>query len=233
MAKHIGIVAISYEGAVLCYQTICAEAASLMGEHHHPEITMHSFPLGQYLPFVSKLDWEGTAQLLLKSVAKVAGAGADFAICPANTAHEAFDLMRPRSPIPWLHIAEVVADAANHQGFSKLGILGTKFLMEGKVYPQILSQRGIGFVIPTLEQRERINTLIFEELVKGILKDSTREYFQSLVAELAEQGCDAIVMACTEIPLILRPDDVETPLLDSTGLLATAALKEALGPAGI
>jgi len=230
MAKHIGIVAISYEGAVLCYQTICAEAASLMGEHLHPEITMHSFPLGQYLPFVSKLDWEGTAQLLLKSVNKVARAGADFAICPANTAHEAFDLMRPRSPIPWLHIAEVVADAANHQGFSRLGILGTKFLMEGRVYPEILSQRGIGIVVPGEEQKERINTLIFEELVKGILKDSTREYFQQLVAELAEQGCDAVVMACTEIPLILRADDVEIPLLDSTRLLAIAALKEALGP---
>lgn len=233
MAKHIGIVAVSYEGAALCYQTICSEAASLMGEHFHPEITMHTFPLGQYLPFVSKLDWEGTAQLLLKSVNKVAGAGADFAICPANTAHEAFDLMRPRSPIPWLHIAEVVADAANHQGFSKLGILGTKFLMEGKVYPQILSQRGIGIVVPALECRERINTLILEELVQGVLKDSTREYFQSLVAELAEQGCDAVVMACTEIPLILRPDDVQIPLLDSTKLLATAALKEALGPEGI
>src|SRR5207253_6192326 len=115
MAKHIGIVAVSYEGAALCYQTICAEAASLMGDHLHPEITMHSFPLGQYLPLVSKLDWEGTAKLLLKSVNKVARAGADFAICPANTAHEAFDLMRPRSPIPWFHIAEVVADAANHQ----------------------------------------------------------------------------------------------------------------------
>jgi aspartate racemase len=141
--------------------------------------------------------------------------------------------MMPRSPIPWLHIAEVVADEATHQGFSKLGILGTKFLMEGKVYPQILSQRGIGIVVPTLEHRDRINKLILEELVQGILKDSTREYFKSLVAELAEQGCDAIVMACTEIPLILRPDDVETPLLDSTGLLAAAALKEALGPEGI
>jgi len=228
MAKHIGIVAMSYEGAALCYQTICAEAASLMGEHNHPEITLHSFPLRQYMQFVSKLDWEGTAQLLLKSVNKVVRAGANFAICPANTAHEAFDLMTPRSPIPWLHIADVVADAANRQGCSKLGILGTKFLMEGKVYSQILSQRGIGIVVPMREQRERINTLILEELVKGILKDSTRKYFLKLVADLTEEGCDAVVMACTEIPLILKPDDVETPLLDSTRLLATAALKEAL-----
>jgi len=228
MAKHIGIVAMSYEGAALCYQTVCAEAASLMGEHLHPEITLHSFPLGQYMKFVSKLDWEGTAQLLLQSVNKVERAGANFAICPANTAHEAFDLMTPHSPIPLLHIADVVADAASRQGCSKLGILGTKFLMEGKVYSQILSQRGIGIVVPTLEQREHLNTLILEELVKGILKDSTRQYFLKLVADLTEKGCDAVVMACTEIPLILKPDDVETPLLDSTRLLAAAALKEAL-----
>ncbi len=229
MAKHIGIVAVSYEGAALCYQSICSEAASVMGEHNHPQITMHSFPLADYMRFASRLDWEGTARLLLKSVEKVARAGADFAICPANTAHEAFELMRPRSPIPWLHIVEVVAEAAAGRGCSKLGILGTKFLMEGKVYGEVLSSRGIGAVIPEAEQRERINTLIFEELVKGTLKSSTREYFRGVVAALASAGCDGVVMGCTEIPLILRPEDVEVPLLDSTRLLARAALEEALG----
>jgi aspartate racemase len=229
MAKHIGIVAVSYEGAALCYQSICAEAASVMGEHHHPQITMHSFPLADYLRFVSKLDWEGAARLLLESVEKVARAGAEFAICPANTAHEAFALMTPRSPIPWLHIVEVVADAAASLGLSKLGILGTKFLMEGKVYREVLSGSGIAAVIPEADERQRINTLIFDELVKGILKNSTREYFRGVVAVLATVGCDGVVMACTEIPLILRPEDVEVPLLDSTRLLASAALKESLG----
>jgi aspartate racemase len=228
MAKHIGIVTVSHEGAALCYQTICTEAASLMGEHLHPEITMHSFPLAQYLQFASKGDWEKTAELLLKSVNKVALAGADFAICPANTAHEAFEFLEPRSPIPWLHIVEVVAEAAKNRGYAKLGVLGTRLLMEGKVYPKVLSNRNIEVVIPKPEQREQINKLIFDELVKGILKDSTRDYFRQSVAELAAAGCDAVVMACTEIPLVLRPEDVETPLLDSTRLLAKAALKEAL-----
>ena len=229
MTKHIGIVAVSYEGAALCYQSICAEAASVMGEHHHPEITMHSFPLADYLRFVSRLDWEGVAGLMLKSVAKVASAGADFAICPANTAHEAFEFLRPRSPIPWLHIVEVVADVAAGQGWSKLGILGTKFLVEGKVYREVLSNRGIDAVIPEAEQRERINSVIFQELVKGIFESSTKEYLKGVVAGLARAGCEGVVMGCTEIPLILRPEDVEVPLLDSTRLLAKAALKEALG----
>ncbi|HSE98779.1 MAG TPA: amino acid racemase [Blastocatellia bacterium] len=228
MAKHIGIVTMSYEGAALCYQTICAEAASVMGEHHHPEITMHSFPLADYMRFVSRLDWEGAAGLLLKSAEKVARAGADFAICPANTAHEAFRFMRPRSPIPWLHIIEVVADSATRRGWSKLGILGTRFLMEGNVYREVLSSRGIEAVIPETEERAMINSLIFDELVKGILESSTRDYFRGVAEELARAGCDGVVMGCTEIPLILRQEDVEVPLLDSTRLLAKAALEEAL-----
>jgi aspartate racemase len=228
MAKHIGIVSVGYEGTALCYQTICSEAESLMGEHRHPETTIHSFPLADYMRFVSRLDWEGVAGLLLKSVEKVARAGADFAICPANTTHEAFGFLRPRSPIPWLHIVKVVAEAARSRGLSKLGILGTRFLMEGNVYREILSDHAIEAVIPVAEQRERINSFIFEELVKGTLESSTREYFRGVVADLASAGCDGVVMACTEIPLILRPADVAVPLLDSTRLLAKAALEEAI-----
>ena len=228
MSKHIGIVSVNYEGTTLCYQSICTQAAEVMGEYQHPPITIHSFPLADYLRFVSKLDWEGVAGLLLQSVERVARAGADFAICPANTTHEAFKFMIPRSPIPWLNIVEVVAEAAARQGLSKLGILGTRFLMEGKVYSEILSDRGIGSMIPEPQQRKMINTLIFDELVKGTLENSTREYFRAVVADLVMAGCDGVVMGCTEIPLILRPEDVEVPLLDSTRLLAKAALEEAL-----
>jgi aspartate racemase len=228
MAKHIGIVSVNYEGTTLCYRSICAEAASVMGEYQHPQITIHSFPLADYMRFVSRLDWEGVAGLLLESAERVARAGADFAICPANTTHEAFKFMRSRSPIPWLHIVETVGDAAAAQGQSKLGILGTRFLMEGNLYREVLSERGIEAVIPEPKERETINTLIFGELVKGILENSTREYFRGVVSQLAQKGCDAVVMGCTEIPLILGPEDVEVPLLDSTRLLASAALKEAL-----
>ncbi len=229
MAKHIGIVSVNYEGTTLCYQTICAEAPFMMGEYQHPQITIHSFPLADYIRFLSRLDWEGVAGLLLESAEKVARAGADFAICPANTVHEAFKFMTPRSPIPWLHIVEVVADAAMGQGQSRLGILGTKFLMEGNVYREVLSARGIEAVIPDVNDRERINTFIFEELVKGNFKNSTKEYFRRVASELANGGCDAVVMGCTEIPLILSQEDTEVPLLDSTRLLARAALQESLG----
>src|SRR5688572_9025418 len=170
MAKHIGIVTVSHEGAALCYQTICAEAAALMGEHRHPEITMHSLPLADYLPFASRGEWEKVADLLLASVKKVALTGADFAICPANTAHEAFAYLEARSPIPWLHIVDVVGEAARARGFTKLGVLGTRFLMEGKVYPSVLSKQNIEVVVPSPEQRHEINSFILAELVKGTLK---------------------------------------------------------------
>ena len=228
MAKHIGIVTVSYEGAALCYQTICMEAAARMGVHRHPEITMHSFALADYMRFASELDWEGVAGLLLASAEKVAGAGADFAICPANTPHEAFRHVEARSPIPWLHIAEVVAAAARAERCTKLGILGTRLLMEGKVYPEVLAKRGLQMEIPAAPQRERINAIIFDELVQGVFKESTRDYLKGVVADLSRAGCDAAVMACTEIPLILKQEDVAIPILDSTRLLARAALDRAL-----
>ena len=228
MTKHIGIVSVNYEGTALCYRSICAEAASVLGEYQHPQITIHSFPLSDYWRFISKLDWEGAAELLLESAKSVAGGGADFAISPCNTIHEAFRFMRSRSPIPWLHIVEVVADDAARRGLSKLGILGSRSLMESNLYQDVLAKRGIESVIPDTEQRERINTLILAELVKGIFKSSTRQYFRDAVAQLANQGCDAVVLGCTEIPLILESEDCEVPLLDSTRLLAKAALAEAL-----
>ena len=228
MPKHIGIVSVNYEGTALCYRSICEEAASVLGEYQHPQITIHSFSLADYLPFISKDDWEGVAGLLLESVETVARAGADFAICPCNTTHHGFQLMRSRSPIRGIDIVEVVADAAAGRGLSKLGILGSRFLMEGNAYQEVLSHHGIEAVIPEMNDRQKINHFILDELVKGIRCDSTSKYFRGVVSQLAANGCDAVVMGCTEIPLILSQDDVEVPLLDSTRLLAKAALDEAL-----
>ena len=199
-----------------------------MGEHQHPQMTIHTFPLADYVRFMSKLDWEGLAELLLRSGEIVAGAGADFIICPCNTVHEAFNFMTSRSSIPWLHIVEVVADAAAAQRMSKVGILGTRALMEGNLYGEILSERGIEVLTPNIDQREKINSFIYDELIHGKFERSTKDYFRRVVSDLAQQGCDGVVMGCTEIPLILDPQDVEVPLLDSTRLLAKAALHEAL-----
>lgn len=228
MAQHIGIVAGSAEGAALCYRTICTEAPAFMGEHNHPEITMHTLPMARHMPHIRAGDWEAVAELLLESARKVAQAGAAFAICPDNTYHQAFRHMAPRSPIPWLHIAQAVAEEARRAGHSRLGILGTKYLMEGPVYPEALGEFGIASQIPDEPDRLRINEIIFGELVNGIFPEASRLYFNEVADKLKARGCDAVVLGCTEIPLIVRPDDCPLPTLDSTRLLARAALKKAL-----
>ena len=229
MTQHIGIVAGSAEGAALCYRTICLEAPALMGEHNHPEMTMNSVPLAEHMRHVRANDWRGLAEVLLASARKVAQAGAAFAICPDNTYHQAFEYMIPRSPIPWLHIAETVAQEARRLGYVRLGILGTKYLMEGTTYPVALEKFGIESEIPDEADRGRINEIIFKELVKGIYPEVSRLYFNEVTSRLKARGCDAVVLGCTEIPLIVRPDDSPLPTLDSTRLLARAALKRAVG----
>ncbi|MBL8124126.1 MAG: amino acid racemase [Blastocatellia bacterium] len=228
MPKHIGIVAGSAEGAALCYRTICLESQNQLGEHNHPEVTMNSIPMARHMPPIIADDWKTVAELMLESVEKVALAGADFAICPDNTYHQAFDFLLPRSPIPWLHIASVVGKEAERNGYKRLGILGTKYLAEGPVYSSRLNELGIEREIPDLEDRIRINEIVFKELVNGVFLESSRIYFNKVTEKLKSRGCDAVVLGCTEIPLIVRPDDCPLPTLDSTRLLARAAIKEAI-----
>jgi aspartate racemase len=199
-----------------------------MGEHNHPEISMNSIPMARHMPYIREGDWKSVAQLLLASVEKVAQAGAAFAICPDNTCHQAFEYVIPKSPIPWLHIAKTVAEESNRRGFKHLGILGTRYLMEGPVYPDALHEYGIGSEIPAEADRETINRIIFKELVNGIFLEESRSYFNEVTNKLKGRGCDAVVLGCTEIPLIVREDDSPLPTLDSTRLLSRAALRKAL-----
>ena len=228
MPKHIGIVGCSAEGAALCYRTICGEAPPIMGEHMHPEISMHTHPLAEYMVPIRAGDWENVAALMISSAQKVSQIGAEFAICPDNTIHEAFELVKEKSPIPWLHIAEAVANKAIEDGFKQLAILGTKYLVTGPVYPVTLQKFDIASQIPEEGDRERIDEIIFKELVNGVLTEKSRRYFNEVIEKLKSRGCDAAVLGCTEIPLLVDPDDCPLPVLDSTRLLSRAALKEAL-----
>jgi len=227
MSKHIGIAAISAEGAALCYRTICLEGAATFGPHNHPEVTMHTIPLAQYMDRVYADDWAGSAELMLRSARKLADAGADFLICPDNTAHQTIDLLIDKSPLPWLHIASEVALVAKARGYRRVGVLGTKYLMEGPVYPPKLSAAGVAHDIPSADDRERINQIIFEELVYGRFEEPAREFFRDVIAKLKERGCDAVALSCTEIPLLISEKDSSLPILDSTCILARAALHEA------
>jgi aspartate racemase len=225
--RHIGIVACSAEGAALCYRTICVEGADLFGPHAHPEVSMHTPSLAQYVACLERGDWAGVGELMLASSRKLKSVGADFLICPDNTIHQALPHVLPRSPLPWLHIAEVAAEEAVARGFRKVGITGTKWLVDSEVYPEKLAARGLAFVRPTAAERVECNRIIMDELVCSRFETASVEYFRQVIGRLKEQGCDAVVLGCTEIPLIINDANAPLPTLDSTRLLARAALRAA------
>ena len=226
---HIGIVGRSAEGASLCYRTICEEGASFLGPHAHPQVSMHTHSLADYVDCLDAGDLQGVGELMLSSAHKLARAGADFLICPDNTIHQAFDHVQPRSPLPWLHIAEVVAQAAKEKGYRRLGLTGTRWLVDSDVYPRQLELAGLDCVKPPADQRAGMNRVIMDELVYGRFTEQAVRYFQSVIEGLKAQACDAVILGCTEIPLIISDDNSPLPTLDSTRLLARAALRRAIG----
>ena len=220
MPQHIGIVACSAEGAALCYRTICIEGADLLGAHDHPEVSMHTHSLAEYMKCIYRNDWQAVGELMLDSANKLASIGADFLICPDNTIHQALPYIEEKSPRPWLHIAKVVADEARRRGFTRIGLTGTRYLVESNVYPA-------DYVRPNSEERAEINRIIFDELVYGVFKPESIAYFQGVIGRMKDQGCDAVALCCTEIPLIINDANSPLPTLDSTRLLARAALRKA------
>jgi len=230
MPRHIGIVACSAEGAALCYRTICIEGTRLLGPHAHPEVSMHTFSLADWMQPIYRGEWQAVGEMMLASAQKLASMGADFLICPDNTLHQALRHVEPRSPLPWLHIAEEVAAHAAERGYRCLGLTGTRWLVESDTYPEKLGARGLRYVRPTAAEREEINRIIMDELVCSIFKPEAIAYFQQVMRRMKDQGCDAVVLGCTEIPLIMNDANSPLPTLDSTRLLARAALRRATSP---
>ena len=228
MALHIGIVGCSAEGAALCYRTICTEGPERFGPHAHPEVSMHTASLADYVACLARGDWTGVAALMLASAHKLAAIGADFLICPDNTIHPALSEAAPRSPLPWLHIAEVVAAHAAERAYRRVGLTGTRWLVDSSLYPDHLGAHSIACVRPGAAERDELHRIIMEELVYGVLKPEAVGYFQKVMGRLKSEGCDAVVLGCTEIPLIMSDANSPLPTLDSTRLLARAALRRAV-----
>jgi len=227
--KHIGILAHSFEGATLCFHTACLEGVERLGAHMHPEITMTCSPMALVLNAWDRGDNAALRAFFLKDAQKLAAAGADFFVCPDNTAHIALESEGEPFPIPGLHIGEVVADEAAKRGHRKIGILGTKYTMTGPVYPGALGRRGLQWAVPDETDRELINRVIFDELCLGVFSDESRDAYVRIIEKLAEQGCDTVALVCTEIPLLITAEVSPLPILDSTRLLAKAAVNVALG----
>lgn len=228
MPQHIGIVGCSAEGAALCYRTICIEGAWLLGPHAHPEVSMHTHSLADYVACLEQGDWQGVGELMLSSANKLARCGADFVICPDNTIHQALPYIEQSLPLPWLHIADAVAQEALTKGYRRLALTGTRWLVESNVYPDKLGRHGIECIRPQADEREEISRIIMDELVRGVFRPEAVATFQRVIGRMQSEGCDAVVLGCTEIPLILDDRNSPLPTLDSTRLLARAALSTAM-----
>ncbi len=189
---------------------------------------MHTPSLAATMDCIYRNDWQGVADIMLASAYKLVSCGADFLICPDNTLHQALPFVTSRSPRPWLHIAQTVADAAEARGFRRLGLLGTRWLVESAVYPDVLSARGLSFIRPDTVERDEMNRIIMDELVCSIFRPQAVIWFQRVITRMRDAGCDAVVLGCTEIPLIMRDENSPLPTLDSTRLLARAALRRAV-----
>jgi len=230
MAKHIGIVACSAEGAALCYRTFCNEAGRVMGKHDHPEVSVHTHSLARYVAAADAGDWAEVARLMLDSAAKLAEIGAELLICPDNTIHQAMDIVEKHSPLPWLHIARQVMAEAKRRGLRRLAVMGTTHLMTGPVYRDAAEAEGIETTVPDRQDCREINRIIFDELVSGIVKADSREFFNDVMRRMKDRGCDGAILGCTEIPLIVDPAEAPLPTLDSTRILARAAVRQAVTP---
>ena len=227
--KHIGILAHSFEGAALCFRTACLEGVNRLGSHMHPEITMTCAPMSLLLEAWERSDNQTLRAAFMQDANKLAAAGCDFFVCPDNTAHIALESAGDPYPIPGLHIGEVVAEQAKRDGRTRVGILGTRFTMTGPVYPGALGRRLIDWAVPDEADRKVIDDIIFNQLCLGVFTDESRDAYVRIIDKLKADGCDAVALVCTEIPLLISRDVSPLPILDSTRLLAAAAVDVATG----
>jgi aspartate racemase len=227
--KHLGILAHSTEGAALCLRAFCQEGFGELGPHDHPDVTLDCIALARSMPAWDEGDHVSIRATLSVSVQRLARAGADFFVCPDNTAHMALERPGDELALPGLHIAEVVADRAAREGRTRVGVLGTRYLMDGPVYPRAFAGRGIAAEVPEARDRQIIDAIIFEELLNGVFTAGSRQEYVRVIEQLAARGCDAVALVCTEIPLLVTPGASPLPTLDSTRLLARAAFDVAVG----
>ncbi len=227
--KHLGILAHSVEGAALCLRAFCQEGFRELGPHAHPDVTLDCIALARSMPAWDAADYATIRAILAESAARLARAGADFFVCPDNTAHIALETPGDDLALPGLHIAGIVAEHAARNGYRCVGVLGTKYTMDAPLYPRTLAARDMRALVPEADERRVIDTIIFEELVNGVFSDASRQQYAQIIERLQARGCDAVALVCTEIPLLVTPDVSPLPTLDSTRLLARAAFEVAVG----
>lgn len=227
MPKHIGIVAVSPEGSSFCYRLIGRRAAEVPDPARRPPITLHNRPFSSYLDAIRTNDWVGFGQLLADSARVLAVAGAEFCVLPDNVAHNALHLAEARSPIPWLNMIDLVANAVAANGCQKVGLIGTRLVTVGSAYQTLLGMRGMHLLVPPEPDVELIDGIIFREAIYGRVRPESSESVVNAIKSLGDRGCDAVILASSEASLLLEVRDSPLPVFDPVELLAEAAVRHA------
>lgn len=228
VAKHIGIVAVSPEGAALCYRQIFRQAARLLPPDQHPRVSVHNEPLAQYIAALREQNWHVTGTLLRRSAELLARCGAQFCLTPDNAVQHAVHLAEVGSPVPWLTMTDLVARAVEADKRRVVGLIGTKLVMSSSTYQTYLGLKGVQLLTPSDEDADALEGIIFSELIYGRIRTGSQRRVLAIVERLADRGCEAVILGCSEAPLLVTPENSKVPVYDATDILAEGAVRHAM-----
>jgi aspartate racemase len=227
--KRIGILGgTSPESTVTYYQRITREYTRRFGDHGYPEILVYSVTFQRYIDWMRTGNWRALTDGAIEGLRALTAAGAEIGLMATNTFHRVFGEVAASVPIPLISILDVVSDRLGEIGRRRAALLGTRITMSSAFYPDRLAASGIETVVPTAEEQEAIDRIIFEELGVGTVSAESKGSILGIARRLVEAGADAVILGCTELPMLVEPDDLAVPVLDTTILHADAALEAAL-----
>ncbi len=218
--KTIGILGgLGPESTVDYYKGINRAVYKKTNGSDYPQIIVYSANLNEFWKIIETREWDNLTDWLVDKIKTLHGAGADFAAIASNTPHTVFDEVKSRSPIPMLSIVEQTCQRAKSSGLKRCGLFGTGFTMQSSFYPDCFKREGIKLIVPDKDDQELINDKIFSELESGIVKDKTRNLFLKIAKKMIDtESIDSLILACTELPLILKNDEYGIPFLNTTAI---------------
>ena len=228
--KTIGLLGgMSWESTLSYYKIINETTKENLGKLHSAKIAMISVDFEPIEVLQHKGDWEGTAEILAQEAVNIQKAGADFLVICTNTMHKVAPLIEKKIDIPILHIADATAQALVEDGIKKVGLLGTAFTMEQEFYKnRLIENFDLEVEVPNREDRQIVHKIIYEELCLGLIKNESKKEYLRIIEQLTKNGCEAIILGCTEIALLVKQENTKTPLYDTASIHAKAAVKQAL-----
>jgi aspartate racemase len=213
----------SWESTIPYYRIINQTVKEKLGGLHSAKIVLHSVDFAEVAQLQHAGDWDGAAALLARAAQGLRAAGAESIVICTNTMHKVADQIERAAGVPLLHVADVVSDEILRHGLKKVGLLGTRFTMEQDFYRNRLWANGVEAIVPNLNDRNTVHRVIYEELCQGIVRDEARIAFREIIQRLIDEGAEGIILGCTEISMLIGPQDCAVPAFDTTEIHARAA----------